>query len=76
MTVLNIMLTSIVFLPLVIISLLVIYAIAYSIWSYRTTEKYRHVFNYRKYLFYYNKTFNTCKIIRQFLYGYSIFWRV
>lgn len=37
MTVLNSMLTSIVFLPLVIISLLVIYAIAYGIWSYRTT---------------------------------------
>ena len=37
MTVLNSMLTSIVFLPLIIISLLVIYAVAYGIWAYKTT---------------------------------------
>ena len=37
MTVLNNMLTSIVFLPLIIISLLVIYAVAYGIWAYKTT---------------------------------------
>ena len=47
MTVLNSMLTSIVFLPLVIISLLVIYAIAYGIWSYRTTGN-TAMFSYRK----------------------------